>query len=186
MQEGDLVLMDYAPDYGYYTSDIGRMWPVNGRYSAWQRELYGFIVEYHKALLKLIRPGVLASQIMDEAAVVMEDLVNRTKFSKDYYEKAARKALEFRGHLSHTVGMDVHDRGDYRSQPLVAGTVFSVDPMMWVPEEELYIRVEDTIIVTENGIENLTQLAPLELDDVEVVMQEKGVLENHLLISSFE
>ena len=82
--------------------------------------------------------------------------------------------------------MDVHDRGDYRSQPLVAGTVFSVDPMMWVPEEELYIRVEDTIIVTENGIENLTQLAPLELDDVEVVMKEKGVLENHLLISSFE
>ena len=186
LQEGDLVLMDYAPDYGYYTSDIGRMWPVNGRYSAWQRELYGFIVEYHKALLKLIRPGVLASQIMDEAAVVMEDLVNRTKFSKDYYEKAARKALEFRGHLSHTVGMDVHDRGDYRSQPLVAGTVFSVDPMMWVPEEELYIRVEDTIIVTETGIENLTQLAPLELDDVEVVMKEKGVLENHLLISSFE
>ena len=64
--------------------------------------------------------------------------------------------------------------------------MFSVDPMMWVPEEELYIRVEDTIIVTENGIENLTQLAPLELDDVEVVMKEKGVLENHLLISSFE
>ena len=82
--------------------------------------------------------------------------------------------------------MDVHDRGDYRSQPLVAGTVFSVDPMMWVPEEELYIRVEDTIIVTETGIENLTQLAPLELDDVEVVMKEKGVLENHLLISYFK
>ena len=78
--------MDYAPDYGYYTSDIGRMWPINGKYTAWQRELYGFIVEYHKVLLKLIRPNVLASQIMDEAAMEMEDLINRTNFSKDYYE----------------------------------------------------------------------------------------------------
>ena len=186
LQDGDLVLMDYAPDYGYYTSDIGRMWPINGEYTAWQRELYGFIVEYHKTLLKLIRPDVLASQIMDEAAITMEDLINRTNFSKDYYEKAARKALEFRGHLSHTVGMDVHDRGDYRSQPLVTGTVFSVDPMMWIPEEKLYIRVEDTVIVTENGMENLTQLAPLELDDVEIVMKEKGILENHHLIKYFE
>lgn len=186
LQDGDLVLMDYAPDYGYYTSDIGRMWPINGKYTAWQRELYGFIVEYHKVLLKLIRPNVLASQIMDEAAMEMEDLINRTNFSKDYYEKAARQALEFRGHLSHTVGMDVHDRGDYRSQPLVTGTVFSVDPMMWIPEEKLYIRVEDTVVVTENGIDNLTQLAPLELDDVETVMKEKGILERLHSIEYFE
>jgi Xaa-Pro aminopeptidase len=123
---------------------------------------------------------------MDEAAITMEDLINRTNFSKNYYEKAARKALEFRGHLSHTVGMDVHDRGDYRSQPLITGTVFSVDPMMWIPEEKLYIRVEDTVIVTENGMENLTQLAPLELDDVEMVMKEKGILENHHLIKYLE
>jgi len=82
--------------------------------------------------------------------------------------------------------MDVHDRGDYRSQPLITGTVFSVDPMMWIPEEKLYIRVEDTVIITENGMENLTQLAPLELDDVEMVMKEKGILENHHLIKYLE
>ena len=169
--------MDYAPDYGNYTSDIGRMWPVNGKYAAWQRELYGFIVEYHKVLLKLIRPGVLASHITDEAAQEMKKVVERTAFSKPCYEKAARQSLEFRGHLSHSVGMAVHDGGNYTLKPLIPGTVFSVDPQMWIPEEQLYIRVEDTIVVTQNGIENLTKLAPLELDDIEKLMKEDGILQ---------
>ncbi|MFQ6039363.1 MAG: aminopeptidase P N-terminal domain-containing protein [Candidatus Poribacteria bacterium] len=177
LRYGDLVLMDYAPDYRHYTSDIGRMWPVNGRYSSWQRELYGFIVEYHKTLLKLIRPGVMASQIMDEAAQEMKRVVEKTTFSKPCYEKAARQTPEFRGHLSHSVGMAVHDGGNYHLNPLVPGTVFAVDPMMWIPEERLYIRVEDTVVVTENGIENLTAPAPLELDDVETSMKEDGILQ---------
>ncbi|MBM3237159.1 aminopeptidase P family protein [Candidatus Poribacteria bacterium] len=177
LRDGDLVLMDYAPDYSNYTSDIGRMWPVNGKYATWQRELYGFIVEYHKVLLKLIRPGVLASQIMDETALEMKQVLERTTFSKPCYEAAARKTLEFRGHLSHGVGMEVHDSGNYTLKPLVPGTVFAVDPQMWIPEEQLYIRVEDTVVVTQDGIENLTQPAPLELDDVEKLMKEEGILQ---------
>ena len=177
LRDGDLILMDYAPDYSNYTSDIGRMWPVNGKYSNWQRELYGFIVEYHKVLLKLIRPGVLASQIMEEAARKMERVIDITRFSKPCYEKSARQALEFRGHLSHSVGMAVHDGGNYHLNPLVPGTVFAVDPMIWVPEERLYIRVEDTVVVTQDGIKNLTELAPLELDDVEQLMKEDGILQ---------
>jgi Xaa-Pro aminopeptidase len=78
----DLVLLDYAPDCGNYTSDIGRIWPVNGRYSPLHRELYGFVVEYHKILLRLIRPGVTTEQIVAEAhdselAVVQADLSQR-------------------------------------------------------------------------------------------------------------
>lgn len=176
LRDGDLVLVDYAPDYGYYTSDIGRMLPVNGKYAAWQRKLYGFMVEYHKVLLKLIRPGVMAAQIMDDAAKEMKQVVEKTKFSKPCYEKAARRTLEFRGHLSHAVGMAVHDGGKYPLKPLIPGTVFAVDPQMWIPEEQLYIRVEDTIVVTQNGIENLTQFAPLELADVEALMREEGML----------
>jgi len=66
--------------------------------------------------------------------------------------------------------MAVHDDGGYHHRPLVPGTVFSVDPQMWIPEEELYIRVEDTVVVIEDGIENLTSHAPLDLDDVEALM----------------
>ncbi|MFQ5753786.1 MAG: aminopeptidase P N-terminal domain-containing protein [bacterium] len=137
LKAGDLVLMDYAPDYKYYTSDIGRMWPVNGKFSKVQRELCGFILQYHKALLRRIKPGAMAAQIMDETAKEMEAVVNKTKFSRPIYEKAARSTLTFRGHLSHPVGMTVHDVGEYRTRPLEPGMVFSVDPSMWVPEEKL-------------------------------------------------
>jgi Xaa-Pro aminopeptidase len=176
LKDGDLVLMDAAPDYHYYTSDIARMWPVNGKYSPWQRELYSFIVEYHKALLGTIRPGLTADEILKVAAEEMSDYVKNHEFSKEIYRRAAERALEFKGHLSHTVGMAVHDVGDYRSTPLKPGVVFSVDPQMWIPEERLYIRVEDTIVVTGNGVEVLTGFAPLELDDVEATMRERGLL----------
>ena len=175
LQAGDLVLMDYAPDYHYYTSDIGRMWPVNGKYSPVQRELYGYIVEYHKLLLTLIRPGVTAARVMDEAAGRMRERVERGSWSKPAYQEAARATLVFRGHLSHPVGMAVHDVGDYQAEVLRPGVVFALDPQMWVPDEQLYIRVEDTVAVTENGCEALTPGAPLELDEVEREIRMTGL-----------
>ena len=93
--DGDLVLMDYAPDYRYYTSDVARMWPVNGKFDPGQRRLYGFIVDYSKALMTRIRPGVTADVIMDEAAVAMKTLLETITFEKPAYEKAAREALVF-------------------------------------------------------------------------------------------
>ncbi len=175
LSDGDIVLMDHAPDCGYYTSDIGRVWPVNGRYSPWQRELYGFMVKYHKAVIKRIRPGVTADQIMQGAKAEMEEVLKETKFSKPIYEKAARSTY---GHMSHAVGMDVHDVGGSRG-PLRPGMVFAVDPQMRVPEEELYIRIEDTVVVTEDGVEILTNSAPWELDEVEKLMKEKGILQKY-------
>jgi Xaa-Pro aminopeptidase len=179
LADGVLVLVDCAPDYKYYTSDIGRMWPVGGRYTDVQRELYGFIVEYHKVFLERIRPGVSPEQIQDEVAERMRAVIERTHFSKPIYEQAARRALEFRGHMSHPVGMAVHDVGRYRGKPMQPGVVFTLDPMMWVPEEKLYIRVEDTLLVTETGFENFTRDAPLELDDVEEVMKQDGMLQQY-------
>ena len=181
LKGGELVLMDFAPECNYYTSDIGRMWPVNGTYVPWQRELYGYVVEYHKTLLSLIRPGATPDQVMDEAAEEMRNVWEAWQFSKDIYREGARRTLEFRGHLSHPVGMAVHDDGGYYHRPLTPGTVFTVDPQMWIPEEKLYIRVEDTLAITENGVENLTRDAPLEMGDVEALMRDKGTQFTHLL-----
>ena len=175
LKDGDLVLMDVAPECNYYTSDIGRMWPVSGTYAPWQRELYGYVVEYHKVVLSKIRPGVTPDQVMDKAAEEMKEVWENYKFSKEIYRQGARRTLEFRGHLSHPVGMAVHDDGGYHHRPLVPGTAFAVDPQMWIPEEKLYIRVEDTVVVTEDGIENLTSGAPLELDDVEALMRDEAM-----------
>jgi Xaa-Pro aminopeptidase len=177
LRDGDLVLMDYAPDLDYYTSDIGRMWPVNGHYSRPQRELYGFVVAYHRELVSRIHPGATAGDILAEAADAMRSYLRENDPSKPHYRAAFEAAFQFQGHLSHPVGMAVHDVGDYRSAPLQAGLVFSVDPMIWVPDERLYVRVEDTVAVTDDGVENLTGFVPLELDEVESLMDERGLLQ---------
>lgn len=176
---GDLVLVDCGPDYHYYASDITRMWPVDGVYDEVQRQLYGFMVAYHEVLLRLLRPGVTAEQVRDEAAAEMTSVVNRTKFLKPIYEEAARRALVFSHHLSHPVGMAVHDVGHYRGKVLEPGIVLTVDPQLIIPEERRYVRVEDTVVITEDGIENLTAEAPLDLGAVEKIMQETGMTERY-------
>jgi Xaa-Pro aminopeptidase len=178
LKDGDLVLMDYAPDYRYYTSDIGRVWPVNGKYSPSQRELVQFILEYRNAVMARIKPGITSRQIMDEAKAAMEPVFAKTKFSKPIYEKAARALVDGGGGVfSHTVGMAVHDVGRYAGAPLKPGQVFSVDPQLRVPEEGLYLRYEDTVVVTETGVENFTDFLPSELDDIEKLVREKGVVQ---------
>jgi Xaa-Pro aminopeptidase len=177
LNAGDLVLMDVAPDVCNYTSDIGRMWPVNGKYDDQQRQLYGFMVELHKALLRHLRPGVLPAQVSKEAREEIRPLVAKMKFKNPAHEAGVRKALESDGHLTHTVGMAVHDGGTYKSEPFKPGCVFALDPQMWIPEEKIYIRVEDTVVITETGVENLTAAAPLELDHVEKWMREPGMIQ---------
>ena len=178
LKDGDLVLMDYAPDLRYYTSDIGRVWPVNGKYAPWQRELLQFILEYRNAVMSRIRPGVTSRQIMDDAATAMAPVFARTKFSKPSFEKAARTLVESGGGVfSHTVGMAVHDVARYNNAPLKPGQVFSVDPQLWVRDENLYLRYEDTVVVTANGVENFTDFLPSELDEIEKLVQEKGAVQ---------
>ena len=178
LKDGDLVLMDFAPDYRYYVSDIGRVWPVNGKYSPQQRELLQFVLEFHKAVLSRIRPGLTPTQIHDEAKQAMMPVLARTKFSKPIYEQAARALVDTGGGVfSHTVGMAVHDVGSYRGGPLRPGQVFSIDPQLWVREENLYLRFEDTVVVTETGVENFTDFIPMELDDMERMVLEKGIVQ---------
>jgi Xaa-Pro aminopeptidase len=179
LKAGDLVLMDFAPDYNYYTSDVARMWPVSGKFAPAQRELLQFVLDYRNAVMKRIRPGVTAKAIQDEAAGAMEEVFRHTKFSKPVYEQAARKlVLTGGGVFSHPVGMAVHDDGGYKDGPLKPGHVFSVDPQLWVPEETLYIRYEDVIVITENGYENFTDFLPTELDEIEKLVGRGGVLQH--------
>jgi Xaa-Pro aminopeptidase len=174
---GQLARMDAAPDDRYYTSDIGRMWPVSGTWEPWQLELYGFIVRYHLELLARIRPGVTSEEVLAGAAEVMRGVLAETTFSKPAYERAAREAVDFPFHLSHPVGMSVHDVGEYRGRPLRPGHVFTVDPMLWVPDEQLYVRCEDTVVVTEDGMENLTGFVPLDPGEIASIVREPGLLQ---------
>jgi Xaa-Pro aminopeptidase len=174
---GDLVLMDYAPDLANYTSDIGRMWPVDGKYSRVQRDLYGFVVDYHRTLLDIIRPGELVTDLCRRAAEKMRPIATRTNWSKAIYADAVERLLATGQPFTHPVGMAVHDVGAYRDEPLAPGVVFALDPQLWAPEEKFYIRVEDTVAIRDHGVENFTAGATHDLDQVERLVGSNGLLE---------
>jgi Xaa-Pro aminopeptidase len=186
MQDGELLLMDFAPDVGYYMSDVTRMFPVNGKFNGWQRELYGFYLGCYKAILKAIRPGVTAQVIKQEAAAEMQKLLAASKFSKPAYERAAKEfvtsytdsAKSPRTSLGHWVGMSTHDVG-FDVGPLRAGMVFTIEPALRVPEEQIYIRMEDMIVITQTKAEILTDWLPMDMDAIEKVMKEEGLLQKY-------
>lgn len=177
LKSGDMVLMDYAPDYRYYTSDVTRMWAVNGKYTEEQRKLSDFILAYRDALFKYIRPGVTSDFVLDSAAKDMEKYLVGKTFENANHLKAVRDGLKFRGHFQHPVGMAVHDVGLVRGVKLEPGMVFTIDPMIWIHEEKLYIRMEDVIVVTENGAENLSAFVPSTVEEIERTMSEKGLIQ---------
>lgn len=186
MRDGDFLLMDYAPDYGYYMSDVTRQWPVNGKFNDWQRELYGFYLECYQAILSHIRPGATAATIMREAAADMRRALQRTKFSKPIYEAGAREFVESYersaaapcASLGHWVGMATHDVGR-DCGPLRPGMVFTIEPALVVPEEKIYVRLEDMIIIGERKAEILTTFVPMDIQGIETVMREEGMLQRY-------
>lgn len=177
LKDGDMVLMDYAPDYRYYTSDVTRMWPVNGKYTDAQRKLADFILAYRDALLKYIRPGVTSDFVLDSAARDMQRYLDGKTFENPAHLKAVREGLEFRGHFQHPVGMAVHDVGLVRGVNLQPGMVFTIDPMIWIHEERLYVRMEDVVVVTAGGVENLSAFVPSTADEIERAMAEPGLVQ---------
>jgi Xaa-Pro aminopeptidase len=186
MEDGDFLLMDYAPDYGYYESDVTRMFPVNGKFSTWQRELYGFYLACYRAILKHIRPGATASQIMQEAAADMEKILASAKFSKDTHRKGAEDfvakykegAARETAALGHWVGMATHDVGPHAG-PLKPGMVFTIEPALTVPEEKIYVRLEDVVFINDKGAEVVSTEAPWDIDAIEKVMREEGMLKKY-------
>ncbi len=177
LKDGDLVLMDYAPDYHYYTSDVTRIWPVNGKFNKKQAALYNFIVAYRDALFRYIKPGITSNEVLDNAAEDMKEYLIGKSFVKPAHLKAVQNGITFRGHFQHPVGMAVHDVGRVHGVTLQEGMVFTIDPMIWIPEERQYIRIEDIAVVTKTGVENLSDFVPSKINDVERTIKEIGLTE---------
>jgi Xaa-Pro aminopeptidase len=186
MRDGDFLLMDFAPDVGYYMSDVTRMMPVNGTFSTWQRELYGFYAAAYRTVLDAIRPGVTAQVVIQDAVKRMDAVLAAATFSKAAYEAAARRFVESyraqasdpRATLGHWVGMATHDVGS-DAGPLRAGMVFTIEPEMRVPEEKIYIRLEDLVVITSSGKEVVSDFVPAEMDAIERLMKEDGMLQRY-------
>jgi Xaa-Pro aminopeptidase len=182
LADGDLVQFDYAPDYKYYQSDVTRVFPANGKFSAQQREAYGIYLKLYRALMSSIKPGQTPSEIIKTALPKMDAIMASYRFTSPKIKNAAEKFVKnYREHadktkaLGHWVGMEVHDAGLYEGKPLQAGEVFTIEPEMRIEEDHTGIRLEDMILITENGYENLSAFVPLDVGDIEKLMAQKGL-----------
>ncbi len=158
MAAGDIVVMDLGADYRYYASDITRTFPVSGRFSEEQAKTYDAVLQAQKAAIRTIRPGSTFSKLNDAVYAVMKSLG---------YEKYLMHAV------SHYIGLSTHDVGE--PEPFVPGVVITVEPGIYMPDRNLGIRIEDTVLVTKDGYEILTGDVPKEIAEIENLMSEKGV-----------
>jgi Xaa-Pro aminopeptidase len=183
--DGDLVQFDYAPDYNYYVSDVTRVFPANGRFTPTQREFYTTYLRLYQALMSVIRPGVPVRDLLQEAGRKMDAFVRETRFATPQIQAAARafadRYMKSQGSsFGHSIGLEVHDVGAGRPPEgapvmLRPGQLFTIEPPLQVPELDLAIRLEDALLVTERGYENLSAFVPLEIADIEKLMREPGI-----------
>jgi Xaa-Pro aminopeptidase len=179
--DGDLVQFDYAPDYKYYVSDVTRVFPANGTFSPSQRELYTIYLQLYRAVMSSIRPRVPVRDLLREAVAKMDKALAAFTFRELKIEQAARRFVDrYRSRLDtassfgHDVGMEVHDV-TVPAETLVPGRLFTIEPAISIPEDNLAIRLEDVILVTETGYENLSATVPVEIADIERLMREPGL-----------
>jgi Xaa-Pro aminopeptidase len=163
-QDGELVVIDAAAEYGQYTADVTRTWPVNGKFTSRQKAIYNLVLATQQAAFDAIRPGVKMATLDSLSRVYMRE------HSGDLCGQSTCDTYYIHG-LGHWIGMDVHDVGDYTT-PLAPGMVFTLEPGIYLPDEALGVRIEDDVVVTPNGGEWLSAGAPRTTDDVERVMRE--------------
>ena len=179
LEAGDLVQFDYAPDYRNYTSDVTRVFPANGKFTARQRELYTIYLRLYQALLTSIRVHATPAEIVRDAVVKMDSIMASYRFTDPKIKEAAARFVErYRESepraLGHSIGMEVHDVR-LPTPTLEPGQIFTIEPQMTLPDEHIGIRLEDVILMTDTGYENLSAFVPVEIEDVERAMAGPGL-----------
>ncbi len=153
MEAGEVVVMDFAAEFDYYAADVTRTFPVSGRFSPRQKEVYDVVLKAQAAGIAACKPG---SSLLEVNAAARK-VIDEAGFGK-YWRHA----------VSHWIGMAVHDVGDYGSK-LEPGMVFSVEPGVYIPEESLGVRIEDVVAITADGCEILSASMPKAVADVEAL-----------------
>lgn len=166
MEEGDLVVMDIGAEYAYYTADVTRTIPVSGRFTDRQRAIYELVLGAQRAGIEAVEPG---ATMADVSRAATEHLRNA---SGDLCGEESC-AEHFVHGVGHWLGMDVHDVGSYAT-PFQPGMVLTVEPGVYLAEENLGVRIEDDVLVTEDGHEVLSGDSPREPGAIEELMEEDG------------
>jgi Xaa-Pro aminopeptidase len=168
IQDGDIVVMDVGAQYSGYAADITRTVPANGKFTPRQREIYDIVLGAQNAALEALKPG---------ADMCRKGKQSLYKISYDYINSHGKdlngKPLgQYYIHgLGHNIGLDVHDPGD-SCNPLKPGQVVTMEPGIYIPEENLGVRIEDDVLITETGYELLSRKLPRTADEIEKIMAE--------------
>lgn len=190
-RDGDLLLIDAGAEVRYYTGDITRTFPVNGKFTSAQRKVYDRVLDIQKVLVADAKPGVPFKSMQDKTIDALTDAMIDLKLLKVTRREAVERGLykKYYPHgVSHYLGMDVHDGGLYQSlggsdtgqaRPLQPGMAFTIEPGLYIPHDDreapeelrgIGVRIEDNVVVTGTGCENLTAEAPKEVADLEAIV----------------
>jgi len=180
LKDGDLVQFDYAPDYKYYQSDVTRVFPASGVFTARQREMYTIYLKLYQALMTSIKVHASTQDVKAEAGRKMTAIIAAFPFTDPRIKQAAvNMAAAYQnprgGGLGHAVGMEVHDVGGADATVMEPGRVFTIEPQFRIEDEHLGIRLEDMLLITETGYENLSAFVPIEIAAIERLMKEPGL-----------
>jgi Xaa-Pro aminopeptidase len=173
-RDGDMILMDFGVCYANYNSDTTRCFPVNGKFSDRQKEVYQAVLNCLKEGSQLIKPGVVPEEYEKQMAKLVEKqliglgLIDAEEVEKQDSDKPLYKKYFMHG-TAHHIGLDVHDVGLY-SRPFEAGMVVTCEPGIYIPEEGIGCRLENDYLITESGLVNLTAQMPIEIDEIEALM----------------
>lgn len=173
LRSGDLVILDAGPDYADYHVDISTTFPASGSFTARQRELYEVALAVHDVCLASYRPGISFKQVGERVAARLEER------GLDAYAKDFAGVVRYGGY-NHMIGLATHDVAGRMAGPdevLVPGLVFACDIQLFRLDEEIGIRIEDTVAVTETGCENLSLGAPRTVAEIETLMRTDGILQ---------
>ena len=173
-KDGDVILLDVAAEYGNYASDMTRAIPVNGKFTKRQREVYDAVLRVMKGATKMLvagntfekynlAVGDLMTEELLQLGLIKSDQVKNQNPAWPAYKKY------FMHGTSHFIGLDVHDVGFF-AEPMQIGNAFTVEPGIYIPEENLGIRLENNIVITATGNDDLMKNIPLEADEIESLM----------------
>lgn len=174
-KDGELLLMDFGAEYGNYCADLTRTIPVNGKFTRRQKTVYNACLHLHQYAASILKPGIsivdYTKKVGDEATIVFHKigLIKKSDIKNEDPDNRAYSKYLYHG-ISHHLGIDVHDLGT-RTAPIKAGMVFTIEPGIYIEEEQMGIRIENNYWITKSGNKDLMKNIPITVEEIEALMK---------------
>ncbi len=168
-EDGELMLLDLGAQYKYYNGDISRTFPINGKFSERQKEVYNIVLEANETVMKAVKPGITTGELQDITKRVLAQGCKRIGLIK---EDSELNKYYYHG-VAHPLGLDTHDVGP-RNIELKPGMIITDEPGLYIEEEGIGVRIEDDILVTEDGYVNLSAHIIKSIEDIEMFMSKNN------------